>query len=909
MENGSVETPSADANLKLDLATVLATTLNDVESNTIVDTEDQKARSPTQQTSDSLTEQQPVHQDHIIETVSLSPDRLWLIAPCRGKIQGEYTKQRGLDSHGQELWRQVVGPGWLVGSGPQGFWCFAQNDADLSKKLILIESYESHSGLGPHEVPLWKWNDGSSWHIDSSIQVVSSQEVFLESILRQECSEACSPSPMPPISLWLVSPPYMALQGEYRKQEHRKERGQPVWKQVGGNGWIFSTMKGRWFVSDTEAGISVNGGVIASTGLHNGQMPHEISTWQCFHEGTWQVEELIMVTQMREEGEHRIAEQEAKALQLAHTAPERLWLLCPTKPSLQGEYIRQPGRVERGQPVWRQLCGKGILYSNGLGGLWCVATKEADVFRNLGLLQCSSPHGGQLPHEVSGWQYADGSSWKSDKTIYVTAIKEDGMRGLAEQEFEMARRASAAPQHLWLASPIHPGLQGQYTKVAGRMERNQAIWRHVACNAWIYSTNGGRWFVTDREQAIALCGGILTSAGPHHGLYPHEIEQWEHFQENTWQPAKEVCLTTDKDSHETILEDLAASGALKSPSTFWFVTPSTPTLQGQYVSKSDLIIEGQPAWLQVDGTAVVFSGYAQIAGTDCQSAQDARWLMAVSEADAHAGNALVRSTVPHCASPPFQSYSWECLREDEWHENNSMYVTLNLDVFSEALAKQELALQQQLHDIQMLLRQEVEDDPVPEIVKVGSGLTDSRKETCSPNSSFGSQRASPVHSLKHTRPELKLDLNFVKPKRRVDDQLRERVKSEVLHLLSHANLCQDHVQFDVDALVDDCCEAVAAAQAKNTNLEGANLSREVMRTILLGWESLRKNDLTNTSTACSSTTFMSSSVFGSRSAFGSTTAMMNQSWLQDSSRQSCFQRSCNILPAHEGSCKEGCSIS
>jgi len=58
--------------------------------------------------------------------------------------------------------------------------------------------------------------------------------------------------------------------------------------------------------------------------------------------------------------------------------------------------------------------------------------------------------------------------------------------------------------------------------------------------------------------------------------------------------------------------------------------------------------------------------------------------------------------------------------------------------------------------------------------------------------------------------------------------------------MTHANLgfgAPLGEEVDVDALVESCYKSLADAQDRGVNMEGENLSKEVMRTILRGWES------------------------------------------------------------------------
>ncbi|CAK9073545.1 unnamed protein product [Durusdinium trenchii] len=504
------------------------------------------------------------------------PTQLWLVAPFRA-VQGEYVLQKGRDNWNQPLWRQSKGPSWLF-SSPDGFWRFANNDLELAEHLGHIQSSEPHGGKLPHQVAQWQHHDGSAWYDDSAIKVTTSPEDFDARPKGEELS-----------SLWLVAPRYALLQGEYRKQEARTERGQPVWRQVSGEGWIFSSSKGRWNVTDFEDGIASNSSVMATASQHNGEPPYRIEQWQFFCQGSWQLDPNIFVTEKQAEAQRRMAEQQREALKRTDHAPEKVWVICPPKPNLQGEYAKQPARVERGQAVWRQVGGNGILYSNGLGGLWCVATKEADVQKNLGLLQCSTPHYGRPPHEMESWQYADGNSWRVHADLRVTVNRQEGLAALAEQDADAQRRAKAAPKQLWLKAPSRIALEGEYTKVPERLERGQAVWKQHCGPGWIYSTSGGRWFITDREDGISVCTGLIASITPHQNHFPQETEQWQEYVNGVWQPSPAVAVVVDEEclklrhlsslSMEDDLQAMSAVPSLKMPNNLWVMSSELSELE------------------------------------------------------------------------------------------------------------------------------------------------------------------------------------------------------------------------------------------------------------------------------------------------------------------------------------------
>eukprot|EP00930_Biecheleria_cincta_P045333 TRINITY_DN31255_c0_g1_i1.p1 TRINITY_DN31255_c0_g1~~TRINITY_DN31255_c0_g1_i1.p1 ORF type:complete len:896 (-),score=135.54 TRINITY_DN31255_c0_g1_i1:105-2642(-) len=779
-------------------------------------------------------------------TASHEPERVWLVAPARGQIEGEYALQKGRDRYGQPLWRQVNGAGWLFSSGPDGFWCFANNEADLGQRLGHVQSATPHARRSPNHVDRWQHHDGSAWHDDSTIAVVSSREEFemAASSQQPDAEQASSDS-----SLWLLAPPYVALQGEYRKQENRTERGQPVYRQVGGEGWIFSTTKGRWFVTDGEAGIAVNGGVIATTTIHNGSSPHEMQRWQYFYEGSWHVDASIHVTAKQAEAVRRLAEQEADSLQRASAAPEKLWLICPPKPSLQGEYMRQAARIERGQAVWRQAGGNGILYSNGLGGLWCIATKEADVAKNLGLLQCVQPHKGKAPDEMEEWQFAEGTSWRADKSVRVTAQREEGQKALSEQETEALRRASAASAQLWLKAPLRPDLEGEYKKLEGKLERGQAIWCQANGPGWLYSTAGGRWFIADREDAVGLCGGVIASSSPHQSRYPQEMDRWQQYQDGSWKAAPSVQVLAERPEecfagHIGNVEAQMAEDSTKPlpvvrvamPSCLWVMASALPSLEGEYAQEKTRIMQGQCVWRKVGGASLFFNlqeGLNAITNPD-GDATKARWCIAESEADAVGGVAKLRGGACHGGREPHETTAWERFDGNAWCDDSGVRVFLDSASFKSAVSERKSALKRKLLADTLQQAEDVEDDPMPEAVKPADGIFASVLKTSRPH------EVDTSHSTD------------VAPANVLPQHLRERVATEVRQLLSRANLGQAHAKAQVNEarLIEECCSAVAQVEASGIDMTGENLSKEVMRTILVGWDSSsrRPNSLDDTVT-------------------------------------------------------------
>ncbi|CAK9073538.1 unnamed protein product [Durusdinium trenchii] len=695
------------------------------------------------------------------------PTQLWLVAPFRA-VQGEYVLQKGRDNWNQPLWRQSKGPSWLF-SSPDGFWRFANNDLELAEHLGHIQSSEPHGGKLPHQVAQWQHHDGSAWYDDSAIKVTTSPEDFDARPKGEELS-----------SLWLVAPRYALLQGEYRKQEARTERGQPVWRQVSGEGWIFSSSKGRWNVTDFEDGIASNSSVMATASQHNGEPPYRIEQWQFFCQGSWQLDPNIFVTEKQAEAQRRMAEQQREALKRTDHAPEKVWVICPPKPNLQGEYAKQPARVERGQAVWRQVGGNGILYSNGLGGLWCVATKEADVQKNLGLLQCSTPHYGRPPHEMESWQYADGNSWRVHADLRVTVNRQEGLAALAEQDADAQRRAKAAPKQLWLKAPSRIALEGEYTKVPERLERGQAVWKQHCGPGWIYSTSGGRWFITDREDGISVCTGLIASITPHQNHFPQETEQWQEYVNGVWQPSPAVAVVVDEEclklrhlsslSMEDDLQAMSAVPSLKMPNNLWVMSSELSELEGEYISC------GYRVWRQEGGNA-------QLSAVAQQAVE--RWAFWEDSTS----NCRVRGTTA-CEGSPHLTMQWQMLEGGIWRD------TARFCVLANPLREPQPAAENDG------MQEDTIISPVEEVLREEA---DERTEAVT--ALFSPDTLSGVSHVPGT--------------------LRDRVMTEVLTLLAQAQFTMSPQQ--------ECCHQLLTSHPSRSDIDDQEVSREVLRTVLRGW--------------------------------------------------------------------------
>mmetsp|Transcript_102196 Transcript_102196/g.284641 ORF Transcript_102196/g.284641 Transcript_102196/m.284641 type:complete len:484 (-) Transcript_102196:91-1542(-) len=96
-----------------------------------------------------------------------APDTIWLAAPPKPFLQGEYRKATGHDSLHNDLpvWRQVNGSGCLASSS--GHWViYADNPEDVRSRPQ-IRSSVPHGGALPQEVSMWKYTNGTGgWATD-----------------------------------------------------------------------------------------------------------------------------------------------------------------------------------------------------------------------------------------------------------------------------------------------------------------------------------------------------------------------------------------------------------------------------------------------------------------------------------------------------------------------------------------------------------------------------------------------------------------------------------------------------------------------------------------------------------------------------------------------------------------------
>lgn len=227
----------------------------------------------------------------------------------------------------------------------------------------------------------------------------------------------------------------------------------------------------------------------------------------------------------------------------APACPERLWLVSPLKPALQGEYVRLPAWFANGEPIWRHASGSAFLFSSSTGR-WTVTDHHSKIEADQGEIRSADKHYHKRPHECSRWMCSCGSGWAVDDTgaTLVTSHRAAAQQQMRQQERKntgskqkASLRAVLAPETLWVAVPPRPALQGEYRRVEGRMEHCQPVWRRIQGDGWLFSSAGGHWLVCSGEPGAKKNPAQLRSSATHSGKWPQEVKGWKYARSGTFE--------------------------------------------------------------------------------------------------------------------------------------------------------------------------------------------------------------------------------------------------------------------------------------------------------------------------------------------------------------------------------------
>lgn len=232
-------------------------------------------------------------------------------------------------------------------------------------------------------------------------------------------------------TLYVASPTNLQrFAGRYVIVPDRRPNGYPLWKQIGGERWLFRGRTARWYLGgpkEKNVKFECSRGLLRSARSEEHEHTPDTTggVWQTFTSGCWEEDASVSVGMRAPAG---------CCMSLRVFAP-------PCGPhDLSGSYDSS-GEWANGFPVWRQRAGYYWLYSATDGRYYVGGTeKRVSLFQaategsdGLSFIRSASTHNGAGPEEVVGpWEIADflGNSprtgtvlqgeWRANKTISIT---------------------------------------------------------------------------------------------------------------------------------------------------------------------------------------------------------------------------------------------------------------------------------------------------------------------------------------------------------------------------------------------------------------------------------------------------------------------------------------------------------
>lgn len=426
------------------------------------------------------------------------------------------------------------------------------------------------------------------------------------------------------MTIYVVSPNgEQQCAGEYVLIPERKANGQPIWKQAGGNYWLYSGDKGMWIIGGSDAAalnFECSRGMLFCKILHGGQTPDKFS-------GSW----------LRLDGE-TFVEDDAITVSQGIVQPRALCVVSPNgQHRCAGEYVLVAGEMVNGLPLWKQRGGKCFLYS-GTNGSWIIGgndAKEKDFKCSRGVIYSKRSHGGLMPEAVGCvWLRLSGEKFHEDASILV----------------------SIKPLPLYVRSPNgQQRCSGEYVPVADKMANGQPLWEHIGGKCWLYSGSNGMWIIGGndaKEKDFQCTRGVIYCKTAHGGLTPDKMFG--------------VWLRLEG---ETFREDAAISVSTQ-PQTIYVRSPlGQQKCAGEYALASEELVNGQPIWKQKRGICQLYSS------------SSGKWTISCNDVKEKSKKAkheviTVRCETPHNGTMPDKVGSvWFRLDGDEFREDTAIAVT------------------------------------------------------------------------------------------------------------------------------------------------------------------------------------------------------------------------------------------
>lgn len=114
------------------------------------------------------------------EWAAYMPEKLWIIAPPKPGLTGEYIKTPGRLHNGCIIWQLDGGHRGFLYSARGGVWVVAGSEEHMNSSIGCLLSDGPHMGKEPQDCAQWKFNagEGHGWFVHPQIRVTSSGEEF-----------------------------------------------------------------------------------------------------------------------------------------------------------------------------------------------------------------------------------------------------------------------------------------------------------------------------------------------------------------------------------------------------------------------------------------------------------------------------------------------------------------------------------------------------------------------------------------------------------------------------------------------------------------------------------------------------------------------------------------------------------
>lgn len=353
--------------------------------------------------------------------------------------------------------------------------------------------------------------------------------------------------------------------------------GQPVWKKIGSDFWLYSCTDGTWAIGAVDVSLKkfkCQSGFVFSV-PHGGAMPDKVGgTWN-----TWSDRHKKWV--------------EDPSIGIFRDVPSKLHVTLPNGPRpCTGEYAQVPAAVANGQPVWRKVGGDFWLASlpDGTWGI-CGGDVAESGFQGCASFVYSATHQGAMPHKLPGsWTRAQAAYSHLDTSLASHWARDPNIAVFGN-----------VPQTLHLALPNGPSeCAGRYNLVIDETANDQPVWRKedgpfCQKSFWLFSCVDGTWGISgdDVRQNGWKDQSAYVYSATHEGEMPCKLGgTWTRFSAsmNTW--VQDASISAFSNVSEEI--HVALPGELKPVS-------------GRYALHVGASVNGQPLWKKVDGDYWLYS--------------------------------------------------------------------------------------------------------------------------------------------------------------------------------------------------------------------------------------------------------------------------------------------------------------